>query len=96
MLDWVSELRAIEAAPPFARAAKLAPGYVAGPLRQVREFVDTLCSQLDDSLDTLAGREPNGPPIVIEVDLIVEMDPDVLAEWEKELKAVRRKMRWGF
>jgi hypothetical protein len=93
MLDWASELRAIDAAPPFDRLGQLAPGYVAGPIRQVRNFVETLCSQLEAALEALEGKEPDSPPIVIDLDLTIALDPVVLAEWRTELKKAERRLR---
>lgn len=95
MLDWAAEMRAVRTEPPFEHVVELACGYVKGSISQVRTFVERLCADLDRALEESERGKEDGPPLVIEADLTLEIDPAVISEFDKELKRAKRKLRWG-
>jgi hypothetical protein len=64
-----------------------------GPIRQFREFVDYLTSQIASIPGMVAGVGPDDPPIELRIELVLRIDDGVEREYHKELKRLKRRWR---
>jgi hypothetical protein len=95
ILDWAAELRQFRFPEVLAPAFEMVPLMADRPLRKFRDFVDNAVAELDRVPGILEEDEPE-EPIVLTLDLHLELDPDVMAEYHRRIKRARRKQRWGF
>jgi hypothetical protein len=88
MLVWVAEVRAVRAQPPFEGLLELAHRYADGPIRQIRTFVHTVSEEVDRALEAVVSKDVDSPPLelLIELNLRLAIDPDVLADSNREFE----------
>ncbi len=84
------QLLSIEPPQLLTRMHELALHYLGRPLEQIRAFVEQTVEAMTRLDDYLASSEP----VVIELDLVMELDPGVERAFDEELRRVRRKVRW--
>ncbi|HYJ22947.1 MAG TPA: hypothetical protein VEW07_13105 [Solirubrobacterales bacterium] len=95
ILDWAAQIRQVRPPDLLSPAFEVVPLMVDLPLRKFRDFVDTAVDELDRLHGILEEEEPD-EPIVLTLDLHLELDQDVMAEYHRRIKRARRKQRWGF
>lgn len=95
ILDWGLQIRQIRPpdllVPPF----EVVPLMVDRPLRKFREFVDNAVTELD-RLHFIIEEGNLDEPIVLNLNLHLELDNEVMDEYHRRMKRARRKQRWGF
>jgi hypothetical protein len=96
ILDWAAAIRGVE--PPevlrdvFGVAARMSDR----PLTKFRQFVDRVVLEIDKVPALLDDPDAVEEPITIVLDLTLEMDDDVTAEFHQHMKRAKRKIKWGF
>lgn len=95
ILEWAAQLRQVRPPELLGPAFEIVPMMAARPLRKFRDFVDHAVAELDRLNNLLDEGEPD-KPIVLTLDLSLELDQDVMAEYKRRIKQARRKQRWGF
>lgn len=90
MLEWVAQMRAVRAEPPYEALIELAPRYAEAPIRQIRTFVHTLAGELEKAIEAVENKDPASPPLLIELDLKLHIDADVLAESDREFERLEQ------
>ncbi|HEX5928383.1 MAG TPA: hypothetical protein VFY48_03230 [Solirubrobacterales bacterium] len=95
ILDWAAEVRQVRPPEILAPAFEMVPLMADRPLRKFRGFVDDAVAKLDRVPAILQQDEPE-EPIVLTLDLHLELDADVMAEYHRRIKRAQRKQRWGF
>jgi hypothetical protein len=95
VLDWAANLRQVRPPDLLAPVFEIAPLVADRPLRKFRHFIDNAVTELD-RLHKILGEDEPDEPIKLTLDLKLELDPDVMAEYNQRIKQARRKQRWGF
>jgi hypothetical protein len=95
ILDWAAAVREVRPPELLAPAFEVVPQMVGRPLRKFRDFVDSAVDELDRLHKVLSEEEPD-EPIVLTLDLSLELDQEVMAEYHRRIKRARRIQRWGF
>lgn len=95
ILDWAFRVREVRPpellVPPF----EVVPMMADRPLRKFREFVDSAVTELD-RLHSVIEEEKPDKPITLTLDLYLELDEEIMEEYNRRIKRARRKQRWGF
>ncbi|HEU4392107.1 MAG TPA: hypothetical protein VFR04_00570 [Solirubrobacterales bacterium] len=95
VLDWAAQVRQVRPPELLGPAFEVVPLMVDRPLRKFRDFVDNAVIELDRVHKILDEGEP-AEPIVLTLDLQLELDQEVMAEYHRRIKKAQRKQRWGF
>lgn len=95
ILDWAARVRQVRPPDLLAPAFEVVPLMVGRPLKKFRDFVDNAVGELDRLHGIFEEEEPD-EKITLTLDLHLELDQDVMAEYHRRIKRARRKQRWGF
>lgn len=96
MLDWAAAIRGVEPPDVFADVFELAPRLPDRALSEFRHFVDRVVREMDELPDWEAESEETDEPMVFHLDLRLELDDQVMAEFNRRMKRARRRVKWGF
>jgi hypothetical protein len=88
LLDWAARLRAVVPPDHLERTFELTALMAKAPIVQFRQFVDELVRELGKLPAHLASESEE--TLQIQVDLVLRIDPEVLAEFEAEMDRLRR------
>lgn len=95
ILDWAAQVRRVRPPEVLVPAFEIVPTMADRPLRKFREFVDYAVAELDRLHQLFEEDEPD-EPILLTLDLSLEVDQDVMDEYHRRIKRARRRQRWGF
>ena len=96
MLDWAAAIREIEPPEVLHDVFEIAPRMPDRALSEFRDFVDRVVREMDEVPKRLVDAEETDEPMVIGLDLRLELDDQVMAEFHRRMKRARRKVKWGF
>jgi hypothetical protein len=85
LLDWATRFRAARVPLPFQPVFETASRFVDKPLETIREFVQANVRELD----RLPERMKNEETITIQMILTLEIDDDVMREFEQRMAALQ-------
>lgn len=96
ILDWAAMIRGVEPPEVLQDVFEVAARMADRPLTQFRQFVDRVVLEIDKVPTLLADPDAIEEPITIVLNLTLEIDDDVAAEFDQKMKRANRKIRWGF
>jgi hypothetical protein len=93
ILDWAAAIRRIEPPDVLQEVFEIAPRMADKPLVTFREFVDRVVFEMDKLPELLANLNENDEPVTIPLDLTLDMDDQVMAEFNKRMERAKRKVK---
>ena len=96
ILAWAASIRGVEPPDVLQAVFEIAPRMADRPLVTFRQFVDRVVLEMDKLPGLLANSDVDDEPITISLDLTLEMDDQVTAEFDRRMKRANRKVKWGF
>lgn len=88
LIDWAIDLRSERPPAHMLRLFELASLHARASITGFESFVETLVEETDQASAALAGRD--GGTATIAVTYVMTIDPDVIKQFEKEARIVRR------
>jgi hypothetical protein len=92
-LDWAARVRGAVMPDSLERAVELAATFMDTPIVEIREFMDQII-MATERLPEQVG-EDNDTPITLTFTLTLTIDDNIVREFGRELKRVRRRRFWG-
>ncbi len=90
MLDWAATMRGLDMPDPLKCSAELATQFVDRPIEEFRAFIEHILTEIDRLPSHLAA--PNPEPLKIKLELVVALDPNLLSEFERELRGATNEI----
>jgi hypothetical protein len=90
MLDWAAAIRANTPPEEYRRVFSLLADFVNRPIEMTREFIDRYIEQIGPVPEQLE----KGETVQLTLDYVLETDPVVVAEFDKEIKRLKRRRQW--
>ena len=84
-LDHASRIRGLVVPEIFEELKAATAEMSSGPIEGMRKFVDDCVRELNGLAEALENQEEDGPPIVLDLDAVIEMDPEVLDRISKAI-----------
>jgi hypothetical protein len=92
-LDWAARIRGTPTSERFRRLFKIVAMFVDKPIQQTRDFIDQYIAEMDRLPDRLAKTKER--PIHISLELVLEVDPHIKSEFNRELRRLKRRSFCG-
>jgi hypothetical protein len=91
LLDWAQDLRGTSVSSRLIDTLELTARLADGPIRQMREFVDTLVAQAEK----LPELEDRGEPVTITMTLKLHIDDEVRTALKRDIERIGKLFRAG-
>ncbi len=92
-LDWAARVRDLVVPDSLERAFEIAATFMDTPIFEIREFMDQFITAAERLPKQLA--EDGDTPIAQTFTLTLSVDDNIVREYGRELKRVRRRKFWG-
>ncbi|WP_189451706.1 hypothetical protein [Streptomyces abikoensis] len=93
LIDWSIDLRSVSPPAHMLRLFELAARFMRASIVSFESFVETLVEETDRASATVARQDSE--PIRLTVAYVMTIDPDVMKEFDKEQRKVKRRRRGG-
>ncbi|MFD8994324.1 hypothetical protein [Streptomyces abikoensis] len=93
LIDWSIDLRSASPPAHMLRLFELAARFMRASIVSFESFVETLVEETDRASATVARQDSE--PIRLTVAYVMTIDPDVMKEFDKEQRKVKRRRRGG-
>lgn len=92
-LDWPVRVRSVAIPNGLEHAFELAASFADMPIAQIRDFMDEIITATERLPEELAREDDT--PITLSFSLILEADSNIEREFNREMKRLTRRKRWG-
>ncbi|WP_367138205.1 MULTISPECIES: hypothetical protein [Streptomyces] len=93
LIDWSIDVRSARPPAHMNRLFELASRFVQASIGSFESFVETLVEETDRASAAVARQD--GEPIHLTVSYVMTIEPEVIKEFDKEKRRVRRRRRKG-
>ncbi|MEU3354304.1 hypothetical protein [Streptomyces sp. NPDC037389] len=91
LIDWSIDLRSARPPAHMFRLFELASRFMQASIGSFESFVETLVEETDRASAALARQD--GEPLRLTVDYVMTVEPEVMKEFDKEKRKVKRRRR---